>query len=250
MSAQDYARMTTDELLQSFVKTAKRAGSVFGPDKERLRQTAARKKLVATMQALGAELRARAPIDKLRDLFDDEDPDVRGWAGPQFLGTDPDWASAAITGLFHHLSAQEVLAWRERILRGAPKRPTLKEMTVVQLLQRFVDACERCYGSTRFLTDAQGGGPNRKAYNKVAGGPYAVAKELNARGELAALAPLLDHSLVTVRQKAARYCLPIATDKATAVLQAINTKNASQESFEAWWTLHEWQRGKYALAPA
>jgi hypothetical protein len=250
MSAQDYARMTTDELLRSFAETAKRAGSLFGPDKEKLRQTSARQALVATMQALGAELRSRAPIDKLHDLFDDEDPDVRGWAGPQFVGIDPDWGSATITGLFRRLSTREVLAWRERILRGAPKRPTLKQMSVAQLLERFVDACERCYGSTRFLTDEQGGGANRKAYNKVAGEPYAVAEELNARGELSALVPLLDHPHVTVRQKAARYCLPIATDKATAVLQAINTKNASQESFEAYWTLSEWQKGKYALAPA
>ena len=250
MSAQDYSRMTTDQLLQSFVATAKRAGSVFGSDKEKLRPTSGRQALVATMQALGDELRARAPIDRLRDLFDDNDPDVRGWAGPQFVGIDPDWASATITGLFHHLGTREVLAWRERILRGAPKHPKLKEMTVAQLLQRFVDACERCYGSTRFLTDAQGGGPNRKAYNKVAGEPYAVAKELNARGQLSALVPLLRHSLVTVRQKAARYCLPIATVEAVAVLQAINTKDTSQESFEAYWTLSEWQRGKYALASA
>jgi hypothetical protein len=250
MTAQDYARMTTDELLQGFVKNAKRAGSLFGPDKEKLRQTPTRLARVATMQALGAELRTRVPIDRLRGLFDDKDPDVRGWAGPQFLGIDPDWASATITGLFSHLTTREVLAWRERILRGAPKRPRLQQMTVAQLLERFVDACERCYGSTRFLTDEQGGGTNRKAYNKVAGEPYAVAKELQARGQLATLLPLLEHSFVTVRQKAARYCLPIATDKASAVLQAIDTKDISQESFEAWWTLYQWQRGEHALAPA
>lgn len=249
MSAQDYARMTTDALLQSFVETAKLAGTVFGPDKAKLQQTLARQALVATMQALGAELRTRTPIDELRDLFDNKDPDVRGWAGGQFLGIDPDWASATITGLFHHLSTREVLTWRERILRGAPKRPTLKQMSIAQLLERFVDACERCYGSTRFLTDEQGGGTDRKAYNKVAGEPFAVAKELKVRGQLGTLLPLLNHSFVTVRQKAAGYCLPIATGKAIAVLQAIDTKDISQESFEAWWTLDQWQRGEHALAP-
>lgn len=249
MSAQDYAQMSTDDLLRSFVETAKRTGSLFGPDKEKLRQTPARLALVATMQALGAELRTRAPIEKLRDLFDDEDPDVRGWAGPQFVGIDSDWGSATVTGLFSHLTTREVLAWRERILRGAPKRPRLQEMSVAQLLERFVDACERCYGSTRFLTDEQGGGPNnRKAYNKVAGEPYAVAKELKARGQLSALVPLLQHSLVTVRVKAAGYCLPVATEQAVAVLQAANTRNTSQESFEAWWTLDQWQKGEHALA--
>jgi Domain of unknown function (DUF2019) len=249
MSAPDYATMTVDELLESFIETAKRTGSVFGPDKEKLRQTPQRKALVDTMQALGAELRRRTPIDKVRTLFDDEDRDVRGWAGPQFLGIDPAWASATVTGLFHNLSTREVLAWRERILRGAPKRPRLDEMTVPQLLDRFIDACERCYGSTRFLTDEQGGGPTMKAYNKVSGEPYAVAKELEARGRLNALVPLLDHPFVTVRQKAARYCLSIATDRAVTVLQAIDTKDRSQESFEASWTLSEWQRGKYALSP-
>jgi Domain of unknown function (DUF2019) len=248
MSSQDYARMTTNELLQSFAETAKRTGSLFGPDKEKLRQTPTRLARVATMQALGAEIRTRAPIDGVRALFDDKDPDVRGWAGGQFGEIDPDWASATITGLFSHLRTREVLAWRERILRGAPKRPTLKQMTVAQLLDRFVDACERCYGSTRFLTDEQGGGTDRKAYNKVAGEPYAVAKELQARGQLAALLPLLKHPFVTVQQKAAGYCLPIATEKAIAVLQAIDTKDISHESFEAWWTLDQWSRGEHALA--
>jgi hypothetical protein len=243
------ATMTTTELLQRFVDTAKRTGTIFGPDKEKLRQTPNRKALVEEMQALGAELRNRKPIEELRGLFEDGDPDVRGWAGPQFLSIDPDWATATFTGLCQNLSTRDVLAWRDRILRGAPKRPKLGEMTISQLLDRFVDACERCYGSTRFLTDEQGGGPDMRAYNKVSGEPYAVATELDRRGRLRELTPLLDHSFVTVRQKAARYCLPIAADKALAVLKAIDTKSLSKESMEASWTLSEWQRGKYRTFP-
>jgi hypothetical protein len=249
MSPPDYAQMSTEELLQSFIETAKRTGCLFGPDKGKLRQTPDRQVRVQKMQAIGAELRRRSPIEELRKLFTDNDPDVRGWAGPQFISVDPDWAGATITGLFHGLSTRQVLAWRDRILRGAPRHPALGDMTVEQLLERFVDACERCYGSTRFLTEEQSGGTNMSAYNKVSGEPYAVAKELNARGALNALVPLLDHPFVTVRQKAAGYCLPVAADKALATLKAIDTKSISKESLEASWTLSEWARGMYRTFP-
>jgi hypothetical protein len=51
----------------------------------------------------------------------------------------------------------------------------------------------------------------------------------------------------------ARYLLlvdvsAIAPDKAIVVLQAIDTKDISRESFEAWWTLDQWGRGEHALA--
>ncbi|MGA3309830.1 MAG: DUF2019 domain-containing protein [Xanthobacteraceae bacterium] len=255
MSAVDYAKMSTDELIQKFIDAAKITGSVFGLksrlDKESLLQAALAlhaghsEARVQEMQALGAELRRREPIAKLRRLFDDQHPDVRGWAGAQFLSVDPDSATATLTGLSYNVSAREVLAWRDRILRGVPKRPRPDEMTVPQLVDRFVDACERCYGSTRFLTDEQGGGPSMKAYNKVSGEPYAVAKELNARGELATLVPLLDHPLVTVREKAGMYCLDIATDKAIAALQAISGVDSRHEAAEGSTILGLWRMGKY-----
>ncbi len=249
MSVDHYRQMTTEALLQGFIEIAKRAGSGFGPNKKKLRQTPQRRELVTELQALGAELRKRKPIGQLRTLFLDDDPDVRGWAGPQFVSVDPDWAEATITGLLHKLSTREVLAWRDRILRGAPRRPSLRELTVPQLLERFIDACERCYGTTRFLTEEQGGGTNMKAYNRVSSEPYAVAMELNDRGELKSLVPLLDNPFITVRQKAARYCLPVAPDQALAVLKAIDTKSSAQESMETSWTLSEWQRGKYRVFP-
>jgi hypothetical protein len=109
----DYAELSTDELIQKFIDTAKITGSVFGMksrlDKESLLQAALTlhaghsEARVQQMQALGAELRRRKPAPKLRRLFEDDDPDVRGWAGPQFLSVDPDWATATITGLFSNL---------------------------------------------------------------------------------------------------------------------------------------------------
>ena len=197
------------------------------------------------MQALGAELRNRKATADLRKLFEHPDPDVRGWAGTQFLSVDYDWASATMTGLARGLSTREVLAWRDGILREPPRRPTLNEMSVAQLVERFIDACERCYGSTRFLTDEQGGGKDMRAYNTVSGEPYAVAKELNARGKLDSLVPLLEHPLVTVREKAGIFCLNIATDKAIATLEAIGGADARQEAVEGSIMLNLWRMGKY-----
>ncbi len=254
MSTVDYAKLSTDELIQKFIDTAKMTGSVFGLKSRLARESLLQAALalhaghsearVEEMQALGAELRNRKATADLRKLFEHHDPDVRGWAGPQFLSVDYDWASATMAGLVHGLSTREVLAWRDRILRGAPRRPTFREMSALQLVERFVDACERCYGATRFLTDEQGGGLSMKAYNKVSGEPYAVAKELNARGELAALVPLLNHPLVTVREKTAMYCLDIATDKAIAALQAISGADCGHEAVEGVYDTRSLANGK------
>jgi hypothetical protein len=249
MSAGDYASLTTEELLRRFVETAKRAGSVYGPDKSKL-VGPMRKTLVAEMQALGAELRKRKPIDGLRRLFDDDDPDVRGWAGPQFYSLDPEWAGPMMSGLFHGLTTQQVFAWRQRIFRGAPKRPKLGEMTVSQLVDRFVDACERCYGATRFLTKEEGGWPTMKAYNKISFDFYGAAKELSRRGELGALLPLLNHPVITVRVWAARYCLPIATERAIATLeQGAAACGCVVERSDALQTLEYWKSGQYRAFP-
>jgi len=244
MSATEYSKLTTDELLNKFIETAKRAGTIYTWD-EAIVSNPQFKALAPQMQALGAELRRRNPREKLRELFEHPNPHVRGWAGPQFLSVDPDWATATITGLFHNITTREVLAWRDRVLRRAPRRPVLAEMSVSQLIDCFIDACERCYGATRFLTDEQGGGPSMKAYNEVSGEPYAIARELDARGELKALVPLLDHPCVTVRQKAGVFCLDIAADKATAVLEALGGADSRFEAAEASTMLSLRRIGKY-----
>jgi hypothetical protein len=45
-----------------------------------------------------------------------------------------------------------------------------------------------------------------------------VSNEQIAHGRLDALVPPLDDPLITVRQKTATYCLPVATDRAPAVV--------------------------------
>jgi hypothetical protein len=247
MSTTEYSRWTTNDLIQRFTNEANHIGSPFFPGRLKVPYPSAEFTQGKDMlHAIAAELRVRKPLPQLRTrLFENESPDVRGWAGPQFLSVDPDWACATITGLCYGLTTAEVLAWRDRILRGPPRRPTLQEMTVPQLLDRFVDSCERCYGTTRFLTDEQGGETGMEAYNKVSGEPYAIAKELNTRGELSALVPLTDHPCVTVRQKAGMFCLDIATDKAIATLEAIGGVDYMHEAAEGSTMLMLWQMGKF-----
>lgn len=199
------------------------------------------------MRALGAELEQRKSIGRLRELFDDPDPDVRGWAGSYFSSIDHDWASACMTGLSFGLSTREVLAWRHRVLDPLPSQPPLQEMSTAQLLERFVHASERCYGATRFLTDEQGGGTDRAAYNKVSGDLSAVAKELHARGEIVALVPLMDHPLVTVRERAALCCLECAHEKAVATIEGITGIEWRHEAAEGTILLDLWRMGEYKL---
>jgi hypothetical protein len=88
-----------------------------------------------------------------------------------------------------------------------------------------------------------------KAHNKVAGDIYAAAKELNRRGELRALVPLFKHPLITVRQRAARYCLPVATERAIATLEKVAATKELPESSSASWTLDLWRKGQYCAFP-
>ena len=202
------------------------------------------------MQALGARSEAEIRIDGVRELFKDPDPDVRGLAGQQFHSIDPVWAGAAVDGVLYHLTTQQVLSWRNRILHSPSQSAALGKLTVAQLVDCFVDACERCYGTTRFLTDEEGGGPSMKAHNRVSGDIYAAAKELNRRGELQALLPLMANPLITVRERAAAYCLPVATEVAMAVLQQIYSERIFPEYFKAARTLGYWRNGQYCAFPA
>lgn len=247
MSVADYSLMSTSKLIDRFIDEANHIGGPLSPTG--LKMPVRSEGFVAgkdVLQAIAAVLRTRQLNEAiLAQLYENESPDVRSWAGTLLHFLDPNWASAAITGLFRGLTTREVLIWRERVLGAPPRQPALKKMTTIQLLKRFVDACERCYGATRFLTDEQGGGLSMGAYNKVSGEPYAVAKELNARGELKTLVPLLDHPLVTVREKTAMFCLDIATDRAVAALESLDGANSRHEAVEGATMLMLWRMGHY-----
>jgi len=243
MSADIYATMTTDELIQRFANTAKRVGS--GWTGTFLRPESERKAQVRELQAMGAELRARKPIAKLRRLFEDEDRDVRGCAGAQFHSIDPQWAKATTAGLAYKVTVREALALRQRVLEGPPPGPALQDMTIEQLINSFKDACTRLYATTRFLSDEEGGGMDMAAYNDVAGDSYTIAKELAARGELGALGSLFGDPLITVRQRAATYGLPAMTAQSIATLEAIAaTKTRPEAMFDAD-AIREFRDGTY-----
>jgi hypothetical protein len=245
MTAADYSQLTTNDLLQKFADTAKQVGWIFTADKTKLLPTPQRAMLGQQIQALGAELRNRKPIEKIRELFVDEDPDVRGFAGGQFLSVDPEWAEATLAGLFHRLTTQEVLAWRRRILQRPSQKPDLQKMSTTQLVEHFVDACERCYGTTRFLTDEESGGVEMTAHNKVRSEVKAIARELHQRSQLQALVPLFDHPIITVRQEAAGYSLPVAAEQAVATLEAVEATKTNPEFGSASFTLDRWRDGTY-----
>lgn len=250
MSPADYAHLSTDELIRHFIDEADRIGSIFAPEHLKVPfGSVDYDRGVSALHAIGAELRTRRPAGQARaQLFANESPDVRGWAGTQLHAIDGEWAEAALSGLRYGLTTQEVLAWRNRILKRSPE-PDFRTMIISQVVDHFVDASERCYGATRFLTDAEGGGPSMKAHNKVSGDIYAAAKELNRRGELRALVPLLKHPLITVRQRAASYCLPVVTERALATLETVAAAHTFPEFLNASRTLDYWGKGEYCAFP-
>jgi Domain of unknown function (DUF2019) len=250
MNATDYSQLSTSDLIQQFIHEAKRIGCIFSPDHLKVPfRSVEYDRGKNALHAIGVELRTRSPVAQARaQLFANESPDVRGWAGGQLHSIDGEWAEAALSGLRHNLTTHEVLAWRDRILKRSAK-PDFRTTTTSRVLDHFADACERCYGATRFLSDAEGGGPNLKAHNKVSGDIYAAAAELNRRGELRTLVPLLKHPLVTVRERAAAYCLPVATEAAVATLEEVFAAHEFPEFLKASRTLDYWRSGQYCAFP-
>jgi hypothetical protein len=251
MNTVDYAKMSTDDLIQRFIDEANRIGTIASLKRVKVALDSPEWEQGSTIiRAVAAELWRRKAIAVIRArLMENPSPDVRGWAGMKWVNADPVWAMAAFTGVIEGMTTKEVLAWRDRVLRDPPKRPTLKEMTIPQLIERFIDGCERLYGSTRFLMDEDGNNVSSKAYDRVSGEPGDVAEELHSRGELRALVSLLDHPLITVRQQAARYCLPVATEQAVATLEKIAVSKEHPEFSRAYDTLGYWRRGEYCPFP-
>jgi len=79
------------------------------------------------------------------------------------------------------------------------------------------------------------------AYNERSHEINGIAKALKERDRLDALLPLLDHSLIAVRLRAAQYSLPVATERAKAVLEAIKAAQSWPEDSGAYVILLGWQ---------
>lgn len=241
MSANDYAQHGTDALIERFREIADRLGTAWGdPRKFQMLPPAVQNELIKEMHAIRAEIVVRKPIAKLRALFEDEDPDVRSMAALQFDTVDPEWGSAALSGLTAkpRLTTRETLALKRRALEPPPARPTLQEMSDEELIARFEDAALRDHGAQ--FTHDENGNPDVEVRNPIVRELVGIGKEIAARNLLPKLFPFLDHPYDTVRSEAARVCLDLVPERAIPILEAIvesgryyNLSYASR-ALEAW----------------
>lgn len=241
MSANDYAQQSTDALIERFREIAARLGTAWGKaSKFQMLSPAVQTELIKEMHAIRAEIVGRKPIAKLRALFEDEDPDIRSMAALQFDTVDPEWGSAALSGLTvtPRLTTRETLALKRRALEPPPARPTLKEMSDEALIARFEDAALREHGA-RFTYD-ENGNPDVEVRNPIVRELTDIKKEITSRNLLPKLFPFLDHPYDTVRSEAARACLDIVPERAVPILEAIVESGGyynlsyADRALEAW----------------
>jgi HEAT repeat protein len=228
--------------LHRFIETAKIARTVFTSSGIIPKNTPERLRLVQVMQELGAEIRIRKPITEVRKLLEDENPDVRGWAAPQFLEMDPEWAGASLLGLISKITTAETLALTRRARQAPPARPTIEDMSDNALVERFEDAATREY-ATRFL-DCVGEPGDMELRNSIVIEVTDVMRGLKSRKKLALLVPLLESPIITIRRRAAIACLAVFPDRASAVLDAVVATGNQDDSLAAKRALDRWRRGE------
>jgi HEAT repeat protein len=240
MNGKSYDSMSVDDLIDEYVRLATSLGSLWSRQFKPAEKTPERVEMSGAVGAIGAELRARKPIEKLRPLFDHENVDVRFHAAWSFPQVDPDWAIATISALGTDLSTKDVIALCARAKKRPPARPTVKEMSTDQLAARFEDAATREY-ATQFL-GGQFEPYDVKLRNRIIDEIRGVAGELKLRDALPSLLPLLDHANVTVRNSAAIYCLDVAPERALPVLEAISAGRDKIEAVSASWAIDRWRK--------
>lgn len=242
MSPDAYAQMSLDELIAEYVRLAMSLGSLWSRQCKPEEKTPERVQMRGELGAIGAELRVRKPIERLRALFDHENVDVRFHAAWAFLEVDPDWASAAISGLGEGLAAKDVIALRARAKKRPPARPSLKDMSTDQLVARFEDAGVRRY-ATQFL-----GGETEpfdvELNNRIAVETGEIVDELATRDALSRLLALLDHPNISVRRTAATFAISVAPDRTLPVLEAVSASRDLIEAPRASATLDRWNDSK------
>jgi HEAT repeat protein len=253
MSADDYAAVSTERLLEMFAEAAKGTAlgrsllsisnaARFSVPLQAVGKTSERMQSAAVIRAVGAALRAREAISEVRRLFEDDDPDVRMCAASQFRDIEPERASAAISGLYAKLPTREALALRRRARQAPPRRPSLKEMSDDALVARFEDAAAR-QSASQFL-DCLDDPKDMATHNRVVGEVTGILRELKSRGLLGRLLPSLASPDFTVRHRAAQGCLRIAEEKAVAALDSVVASGSFNERLAARDTLEHWRNGK------
>ena len=238
------ASTRTPQLVERFIADATRIGLPRDRDDPRPLKVGAPEfdATVKDLHAVARELCARRPIAEARALYENDDPGVRTFAAPLLAAVDPELAAAAIRGLAFETPAHEVVALARRARTPPPEKPSLAEMTLDALIERFIDAATRLY-AMRFL-DCVGKPADLALRNRIVGEEGDILRVLKARAALDRLLPLLDGANRAVRPQAAVACLAIATDKAIAILEAATRSYDSMESGDAKHYLSLWRAGK------
>jgi len=251
MSPNDYAAMTTEQLVTHFVACAKQLGlgrlnrAVGGGatlDSPAVVGTPEGDRLAAELRAMAAASRGRPMAPEATALLRDEDLDVRTTASVYFGPFAPELAQATWEGALAGCSGSEVIAARQRARTPPPRRPTLQEMNDEALLARFQDAGERLT-AFRFVDWAN----NKRDMNRrnaVIGELTAIGVETKRRGMLGRLVPFLDSPDPAIRHHAASACLRIAPEKAVATLEALEANGDGDTRAAAGWTLDRWRAGE------
>ena len=195
---------------------------------------------------MARELCARKPVVEVQALYENENAGVRTFASTLLAAVDPELSEAAFRGLAFDTPPRKVLALARRARRPPPGKPSLADMSLDALIERFVDAATRLY-ATRFL-DCLAKRADLELRNRIVCEEGDVLRELKARGALDRLLPLLDEPNPAVRPQAAVACLAIATDEAVAILEAATRSYDPMESGDARRYLYLWREGKTVVS--
>jgi hypothetical protein len=239
MNADAVSSMTTDALIEQFVRLAEQIGTLFTLDRAPA-ATPEREAAKKSLSIVAAELIKRNPIAKIRPLFDHESADVRAYAAGRFMGIDPDWGIATLCALNEGVTTARMIEMCDHARRLPPAQPTLQEMTVDQLVTRFEDAGTRRY-TTRFCGDGEE--PlDVELSNRIVDELREITAELRSRDAMKALLPLLKHPNIAVRSDAAGRCLPTAPDLALPVLEALIASGDEIERLNAPDWIRSWRK--------
>ena len=254
MILNDYASLSTAQLLEVFSKAARQIGlgSDFWNMSSRSReppkqmnapgaQPADLEKNVIAVFSAARALRARGAIAEIENLFDG-DPDERFQAARLFEDIDPEAAAAAYSSLSARLPTRDVIALRRRARQTPPERPTLHEMSDDALVARFEDAAARL-GGAQYL-DPIDEPEDQETQNRIGREIIDILRAMKARNLLSRLLPLLSSPDFTVRCRAAEGCLRLAEGPAVAALQSVIAGGKADEAFAASDTLANWRKGK------
>jgi hypothetical protein len=246
--ASAFTSIGTPQLVERFIADATRIGLPRDrDDPRRLKMgTPEHDATVKDLHAVARELCARKPIAEVQALYENENAGVRTFASTLLSTVDPQLSAAAFRGLAFDTPARQVVALARRARTPPPESPSLADMTLDALIERFIDVATRLF-ATRFL-DCVAKRADLDLRNRIVGEEGDILRELKARGALERLLPLLDGGNPALQPQAAIACLAIASDKAIAILEAATRSYDSMESRDARHYLHLWREGKTVVS--